>query len=102
MKRFFLNVALVTLLSACAVNITPVATGGSKADGIVELGFEHSHMQKPVIDEEAALKTAQARCAAWGYQKADKFGGHKRQCLAGSGLGGCSQFMVTIQYQCTN
>jgi len=87
--------------AACTVDKQLSATGGSRADGIVELSYEIGDMQSARIDWDRAQADATARCNAWGYQNAEKFGGEKRQCQSPSSYG-CMQWFVTVNYQCTN
>jgi hypothetical protein len=87
--------------ASCTVDKQLSATGGSRSDGIVELSYEIGDMQSARIDWNRAQQDATARCAAWGYQNAEKFGGEKRQCQAPSQYG-CLQWFVTVNYQCTN
>lgn len=88
-------------VSGCAVDKQLAATGGSKADGIVELSFEIGEFQTAKIDWVKAQSDAVQRCAAWGYHNAEKFGGEKRQCQVPSQYG-CAQWFVTVSYQCTS
>ena len=94
--------SLVLILASCAVHVSPEPTGGSKADGIVELGFDIREMQRPIIDENEALRKALKRCQAWGYTKAEKFGGITSQCNAYGGMSGCMLSHITIKYQCVD
>lgn len=87
------------LLVGCAIHKELVATGGSKADGTIELAYTYGGMQVPVINEEQGLQLAKKRCESWGYKNAEKFGGHKQVCSMYGGFG-CTEFTVTIQYQC--
>lgn len=91
------------LVAACTVDVDKQlsATGGSKADGIVELSYELGQYQNARIDWGRAQTDAVARCQVWNYSNASKFGGEKRQCQAPSEYG-CLQWFVTVNYQCTN
>lgn len=93
---------VIIFLTGCAVQITPVATGGSKADGIVNLSYEYGLLQKPIVDWESADKTAKQRCKAWGYKNAESFGGSQNSCQARNEYGGCVRTQVSTAYQCTN
>lgn len=96
--------AIVTIglvCAGCTVDKNLSATGGSKSDGIVELSYELGAYEQARIDWSRAQADAVQRCQAWGYQKAEKFGGEKRQCNFPSQYG-CNQWFVTINYQCTN
>lgn len=93
-------VAVAASLSACAVQKVMQATGGSRADGTIDLSYEYGAFEVPKIDLVAALETAKQRCAAWGYRSAEAFGGQKAHCSAPDGFGGCNRTMVTHTYQC--
>lgn len=101
MKKGIIIITLIAAISACAAIKVPQATGGSKADGIVELSYTYGGFEKPDVQWDQALISAQQRCEAWGYSKADAFGGTTSQCQAMSGYG-CTSFLVTAKYQCTN
>ena len=104
MKKTVTCLLLSLALSACAIATHKElsATGGSKADGIIELSFEHTEAEKPTYDESKNLAMAKQRCNAWGYAEAEAFGGVKRQCNQMGGWSGCARYLVTKQYQCTN
>jgi YecR-like lipoprotein len=87
-------------LTGCATSKIPEPTGGSRADGTIELSYEHGEFEQPVIDKAQANEAAKARCKAWGYTDSEPFGGMRKTCEAPGGLGGCSQWLVTIKYQC--
>ncbi|MFB9942422.1 YecR family lipoprotein [Gluconobacter oxydans] len=90
------------LLAACVSNITPVATGGSKADGIVNMSYEYGMFAKPKVDLAATQEHATQRCIAWGYHKAEPFDGIENNCLEHNGYGMCTYTRVNIRYQCEN
>lgn len=98
--RIVLVVLGALALSGCSVKRELTATGGSRADGTVTLSYEIGDMQKAVLSQERGLATAQARCRAWGYSGAQKFGGESRQCQVPSSYG-CIQWLVSVTYQCT-
>jgi hypothetical protein len=101
MKVFVPIIASTALiLTACATEKVLQATGGSRADGTVELSYEYGMFEQPHIHTEEALETATKRCAAWGYTGAEPFGGQKNQCEQFSQYG-CTRNLVTISYQCT-
>ncbi len=97
-----ISVCSILLLSACATNVTPLATGGSKADGTVVVSYSYGAFEQPVVDWEKAGGSAKARCAAWGYKKAVPFEGSEEKCLAFNGYGDCMRTQVNTTYQCTN
>lgn len=101
MRRYLIYLAAMSLLvSACATNKTPVPTGGSRADGIIELSYELRMFEKPVVDWNSANATASQRCKAWGYERAEVFGGQKSKCSRYNGYGDCVRELVTVNYQC--
>lgn len=102
------NGALILLLFFCLLtagcakkmNLTP--TGGSRADGTVDLSYEYGVYTVPKVQWEAGLKVAKERCAAWGYDSAEKFGGEVKKCNQSDSYGNCVRWFVTVQYQCTS
>ncbi len=102
-KEYNLNpLALLALLliAACATPVNMSATGGSHADGIVEMSYEYGEFEKPVVNPEQAMSTAVRRCKAWGYKNAEAFDGGINTCVIPGGFGGCSRMRTTISYQC--
>jgi hypothetical protein len=92
--------AVVSLLSACAVQKTMVPTGGSRADGTVEMSYEIGEFEQAKLDMTQAARDAARRCQAWGYSDAEPFGGQKSQCQQQGGFGGCARTFVSMQFQC--
>ena len=68
MVRLVLFMAL--LLSGCAVTVVPVATGGSRSDGIVKMSYQFSPITIPHVDKTAAIRNAARYCKNWGYDTA--------------------------------
>ncbi len=104
MKRFIItSLTGLTILTACATIKVPEATGGSRADGIINLSYDiYETIEQPVINWQQAQQTAKARCQGWGYNNAQQFGGGTSQCLQyGDASHECIQSRVTIAYQCT-
>lgn len=97
--KYFMIATLVVALSACAADKTPLPTGGSKADGLVEMSYESLGLEIPNVDWEAAQRSATKRCQAWGYARADAFEGTRSQCSM-MGMYGCNAETVTRTYQC--
>ena len=87
-------------VSACESIKTPTPTGGSRADGTINLSYEVRMFEKPVIDWAVANNTASQRCQAWGYTKAEPFGGQQSHCQYYNGYGNCTLATVTVTYQC--
>ncbi|WP_407919345.1 YecR family lipoprotein [Croceicoccus estronivorus] len=78
------------------------ATGGSKADGVVEMSYEYGEFEEPVVNPQQGVEAATKRCKAWGYKTAEAFDGGINTCVIPGGLGGCSTMRTTVSYQCTN
>jgi len=95
-----LGFAVIGCAAATRVVKMPEATGGSRADGIVELSYEYYDGEVYEVAVEAALTTAKQRCEAWGYSDATPFGGTKRSCLFHDG-DTCTTYFVIRPYQCT-
>lgn len=95
-----LLVALATV--GCASVKVPQATGGSRADGVVEMSYQFGMFESPRVNWGEAQSSAAARCRAWGYTTAEAFGGALNQCQSTNGYGNCIQTLVTMKYQCIN
>ena len=77
-----------------------VATGGSRADGVVVLSYEYGMYEEPQEDQEQGAALAASICAGWGYVGANPFG-ETQQCQPVNGYGNCFPKKVTRRYQCT-
>ena len=95
-------VALLVIFSGCATTKLLQATGGSKADAVVELSYQYGAYEYPVVDSTQGTAVTTERCKAWGYSGAQPFGGSIEQCQRYDGYGNCSNTLVTIKYQCVN
>lgn len=93
-------VVLAMAVQGCAVQKTMQATGGSRSDGTVKLSYEFGMFEAPKIDMAQGLESAKKRCASWGYSGAEAFGGQTKTCNGYSG-GGCNNWLVTVEFQCT-
>lgn len=91
----------ITLLAGCATQKALQATGGSKADGTVDLSFQYGLFEKPEVNWGEGVQIARSRCQAWGYSDAEPFGGTKSICNQRNGYGDCIDTVVTATYQCT-
>jgi hypothetical protein len=87
-------------VTGCATVKTPVATGGSRSDGTVELAFTYGAFEAPEVQWDVAEATAKQKCGVWGYSGAEKFGSGLERCTQFNSYG-CMQMQVTINYQCT-
>lgn len=102
MKKLSIAVLAAITLAGCGTTAKLwSATGGSRADGVVRLSYEYSAMEVPELNESQGVALAIRRCQTWGYTGAEAFGGTTRACNMPGGLGGCAQFVVTKEYQCT-
>ncbi|WP_082547574.1 YecR family lipoprotein [Rhodanobacter sp. Soil772] len=101
MKSLFLIAVVAVAVSGCATTKSWSATGGSRADATVRLSYTYGPFEQPRASEQQALNLAATRCAAWGYKGAEAFGGAEQKCTAPGGMGGCNQFEVTKEFQCT-
>jgi len=101
MKRTLIALVLVLSVTGCTVQKTLVPTGGSRADGTVEMSYDFRMFETPQVDYSQGASTARQRCAAWGYSDAAPFGGQKSACQQFNGYGNCVHTLVTVQYQCT-
>lgn len=101
MKLLCVVAAAALTLSGCTTVKSWSATGGSRADATVRLSYEYGAFEKPETNEVEALNLAISRCKTWGYTGAEAFGGVTQQCNMPGGMGGCSRFQVTKEFQCT-
>jgi YecR-like lipoprotein len=103
-----IGAALLTSCSQTAVTKVPVATGGSKSDGTIQLAYERKASEAVTVDWAVAEQNALQRCQSWGYSQVDAFAGARTQCVEmGQGLfingavpGACAREMVFTNYQC--
>ena len=102
MKRFnYILVALAFGVAGCSTEKVLEATGGSRADAVVNLSFEYSLFEVPHVNMEQARSTARSRCAVWGYVNAEPFGASVKRCVQADVYGDCLRTQVTVAYQCT-
>src|SRR5216683_4624423 len=87
-------------LAGCSTTKEYVATGGSRADGTVDLSYEYAMFQSPVEDVQQGTSVASSTCAGWGYSASQPFGGETQRCEAANGYGNCVRWLVTRRYQC--
>lgn len=104
---FFLAIAFA-IGTGCAPKVIHKnweASGGSRADATVEVGFTYDPLrEKAETNDAQALEQAIRRCQAWGYTDAEPFGLVKTTCqrmemIPFSGMV-CTNMLVTRQYQC--
>lgn len=94
-------IAVALLSSGCAVQKDWVATGGSKADGTVNLAFEYSAFTSPETKNHQSVSLARSKCQAWGFKDATSFGAGEQTCVDHAITGMCVTYRVTMQMQCT-
>ena len=99
--RSIILILLTLLATGCATQKHWTATGGSRSDGIIKLSYEYGMLEKPDISLAQGISLAKRRCASWGYNNAEAFGGTMKQCTS-YGSYGCNRWIVTAEYQCTN
>jgi len=102
MKLLLVFLFTFVSLLGCASVKTLQATGGSRADGIVEMSYEYGMFEKPDVQWNQGQITAAERCKAWGYGSAELFGGTTSKCQSSNGQGNCLRYLVTAKYQCVN
>jgi YecR-like lipoprotein len=99
-----IGAALLVSCSHAPVTKVPVAIGGSKADGTIELAYERKASETVTVDWATAEQNALQRCQSWKYSQVESFAGEKTQCAEWvQGLwssGYCAREMVYTNYQC--
>ena len=95
-------VVLVSLLvlPGCSVNKPFYATGGSRADGTVDMAYDTAYLEVPVVNHSQAKNIAVQKCRVWGYNDAEPFGGQVENCYQRNGYGNCLRGQIIIKYQC--
>ena len=96
-----ITILFVFLIAGCAATINPSASGGSRADGIVEFSYSLGILRRAEIDWNRVDSQAARRCEAWDYANAERFEGTNRECLSTDSSGNCSSYRYTVTYQCT-
>ncbi|WP_423944708.1 YecR family lipoprotein [Candidatus Binatus sp.] len=98
---FACSLASLICLAGCAAQKEWAATGGSRADGTVELAYEYGAFEEPRgVNDEQGVELATATCGGWGYTASQAFGGTMHHCEAFGGYGNCLRTLVTRRYQC--
>jgi hypothetical protein len=101
MYRLAIAALVLITASGCTTTRDWSATGGSRADGVVRLAYEQGEFETVQVSETQAIDLASRRCASWGYNGAEAFGGITRDCTQMGGFGGCSRYRITKEFQCT-
>ena len=94
MFRILFVCSIVILLASCVTgNYFP--SGGSRADGTVELVCNYDALTRCYFEPTPEMNLDAGRlCKNWGYERAQTFGGY----INVPGLSGTGQ--VKISYQC--
>jgi hypothetical protein len=102
MKTFsaLLALTVIAALPGCATKKDFYATGGSRADGTVDMAYDFRPFEQPVVDHQQAQKLAKSKCGVWGYSSAEPFGGKTTNCYRRDGWGNCTAGQVIVKYQC--
>ncbi|ABR73408.1 hypothetical protein CBG46_05315 [Actinobacillus succinogenes] len=100
MKKLLMLICMVCSLTACVSEQKRyVATGGSRADGVINLSYQVRYNERAAPNPNQGLRLAQKRCRQWGYQNAERFSGYTRRCNIAKGRK-CLSYLITVQYQC--
>lgn len=99
MGRFW-GLVLCLAFAGCSVNKTAFSTGGSRADGTIDMTYDWGAFETPKMDWVSAQVEAERRCAVWGYKGAERFGGESRKCTIMDPNGICGRWEATVTYQC--
>ena len=99
-----LSALAACLLAGCATQtLVPVDVDGSRADGTVIMVTSGNASLHHEVDWDAGMRTANERCAGWGYGGVETFGGFTTRCTAMHPiLGGCMVVEYRRIYQCTD
>ena len=100
MLKLLFVVALAVLVSGCSSRKDFYATGGSRADGSIDMAYDFKAFETPVVDHKQAQSIANSKCAVWGYDRAEPFGGKTQNCQARDGWGNCNAGQIIVKYQC--
>ncbi|WPC06941.1 YecR family lipoprotein [Pseudomonas benzenivorans] len=102
MKTFsaLLALSVIAALPGCATKKDFYATGGSRADGTVDMAYDFRPFEQPVVDHVQAQRVAKSKCGVWGYSNAEPFGGKTTNCYSRDGWGNCTAGQIIVKYQC--
>lgn len=99
-KKLLVFAAVLAALSGCTTKKDFYATGGSRADGSVDMAYDFAQFEQPVINIAQAQSIAKSKCRVWGYNGAEAFGGKQQICNQFNGYGTCIAGQVIYKYQC--
>jgi len=100
MKKLLILIMLAVAVTGCSSRKDFYATGGSRADGSIDMAYDFKQFETPIVDPTQAASIANQKCLVWGYEKAEPFGGKTENCHARNGFGDCMAGQVVIKYQC--
>ncbi|MCX2898867.1 YecR family lipoprotein [Pseudomonas mandelii] len=100
MHKLILLVMLAVAITGCSSRKDFYATGGSRADGSIDMAYDFKPFETPIVDINQAEAVASSKCAVWGYERAERFGGQIQNCRASDAWGNCTAGQVVVKYQC--
>lgn len=115
MQKIILTSTLLSVftLSGCTtrnITVTPSPISGSKADGVVVMGYTTSSdpytTVNTTVNWDAAKIMAKKKCKTWGYSSSEKFGDFQtttcqhQEYDAFLGHSYCAETLTTVSYQC--
>lgn len=100
MRILILLMLLAVTATGCSSRKDFYATGGSRADGSIDMAYNFKQFETPIVDIAQAKTIANDKCAVWGYERAQAFGGQTENCQARNGFGDCVAGQVVVKYQC--
>ncbi len=101
MNKILVTTLAVSLLGGCATVKVPQPIDGSRSDGTLKFAYEYGALENPQVQMEPALEEANRRCQAWGYERAEPFGGTGfKQCVASNAYGNCVRWRNILSFQC--
>ena len=99
-SRTVLMAVIAAVATGCATKKDFYATGGSRADGTVDMAYDFRPFETPVVSQQQAQSIAKSKCAVWGYRDAESFGGMTQNCYRRNEFGTCTAGQNIIKYQC--
>lgn len=100
MNKLLLLVMMAVVVTGCSSRKDFYATGGSRSDGSIDMAYDFKPFETPVVDYKQAESIANSKCAVWGYNRAEPFGGKTQNCQVRDGWGNCTTGQMIVKYQC--
>lgn len=100
MSKLLLLFLMAASVTGCSSRKDFYATGGSRADGSIDMVYDFKPFETPIVDHGQAESIANKKCAVWGYERAEPFGGKTQNCQVRDGWGNCTAGQIIIKYQC--